>query len=251
MITTATTTKIHPPMVVQPAPKIGPSYRPRMRDANGNVIPSVPATGSNTPTIGNNMHHNTENGAGFKEKSQLGNVAKGGDSLSFMVGADILQVSLIVSSLSNLTDHQILSNLPATLPAELPPKYLSTPTGSPIQTSFTELATGSKRRSTSRDEPMIGLGLTLDPSKRHKQQHHHDFSGVLAQMGTRKLASPSKVGWHAHQWADYGNQYVSHVCRFGLADIQNLREGNSKQTVRRRPWSYSHRSTRVSRQGLI
>ena len=149
-----------------------------------------------------------------------------------------------------LTDDQLLATLPAPLPAVLPPKRLSIPNRSPIQTSFTEFANGSKRRMSSSEHSLVGLGLTLDPSKRHKQQLNDEFSGVVAQMGTRKLGGPSKASWIPSQWSEYGSQYDESTCRVDHADIQFIREGNPEQTLWRRIWRDCSSPTRVSRQGI-
>ena len=108
----------------------------------------------------------------------------------------------------------MMAGLPGPLAEDLPPHFLMSPGPSPTNTSFSEFAFGPKRPSPSGD--LVGLGLTLEPhSKRYRSDsriyENHDFSHVLAKMGSRKTAGPSKAGWTSTQWGQLQGSYVAFV----------------------------------------
>jgi len=124
-----------------------------------------------------------------------------------------------------------MAGLPGPLAEHLPPHFLLSPGPSPTTTSFSDFAFGPKRPSPSGD--LVGLGLTLEPySKRYKSDSrihdNNDFSQVLARMGSRKTAGPSKAGWTSTQWGQLQGSYVALAQH--QADVSiNLRAIKSKR----------------------
>jgi hypothetical protein len=124
-----------------------------------------------------------------------------------------------------------MAGLPGPLAEDLPPHLLMSPEPSPTNTSFSDFALGPKRPSPSGD--LVGLGLTLEPnSKRYKSDSriydNNDFSQVLARMGSRKTAGPSKAGWTSTQWGQLQGSYVALVQNYTDLSI-NLRAIKSKR----------------------
>jgi len=93
MITTTSDTKVHPPMVIPAPPKMLPSYRPRARQPDGTLTPTIPASGSDMSTVDNGML-SSQNGGVVKEHSHLRSEVKRVDSASFKIASDMLKVSL-------------------------------------------------------------------------------------------------------------------------------------------------------------
>ena len=125
----------------------------------------------------------------------------------------------------------MMAGLPGPLAEDLPPHFLMSPGPSPTSTSFSEFAFGPKRPPPSGD--LVGLGLTLEPhSKRYRSDsriyENHDFSHVLAKMGSRKTAGPSKAGWTSTQWGQLQGSYVAFVQHYTDVSI-NLRAIKSKR----------------------
>jgi hypothetical protein len=175
--TTETTTKTKP--------KLSSSYRPRpQKTTEATDQASTPqASTSITPRF-------EGSGNGFKLKDE--------------VALEIIKVSQVISTSANV---QMLGQLPAPISRTLGPKYLMTPKNSPTLGSFKDFASGVKRPLPSED--LVGLGLTLNPSKRSRgdtRNEMYTFDGVI---GSQRHAGPSKAGWHAGQWTDLHLSYVA------------------------------------------